>query len=246
MKWPKARQQTPHIGWRGQPERRAEQDRRAPSDPDTIMANGRVRITKLETTMQSVRESDPMYPNLLEALKTARNQAHVKPLQDRIAGTESFLERARKRVVHARQEVDNAREKLAGHCRGQVGPRGRWPRLSALREEAYGMPRNPPPTVPADFVQKLTRLQSFVEEFRRERDEFRAELVAQTATESRPRKSNRSLSTPAPNLGDVSSSQMVASTAKRSAPELSTLMETLIDRAEFAVRFSQSVPMNFT
>ena len=174
--------------------------------------------------MQSVGESDPMHPSLMEDLKAARSQAQVKPVQDPIAGTESFLERARKRVVCARQEVDNAREKLAS--RRQVGPRGRWRssrgNRSALREEANGMPGSPLPTVPAE----LTRLQSFVGELRRERDELRAELVAQAATESRPRKSNKSLSTPSPDLADE--------------------METLVDRAESAVRFSQSVPMNFT
>ena len=171
-------------------------------------------------------------------------------MQDRIAGTEYFLERARKRVVNARQEVDNAREKLAA-AEGKLaleedGVLQADARLSALREEANGMPGSPLPIVPADFVQELTRLQSFVEEFRRERGELRAELVAQAATESRPRKSNRSLSIPSPDLVDVSSSQIVASTAKGSAPELSTLMETLIDRAESAVRFSQSARMNFT
>ena len=63
--------------------------------------------------MQAVGESDPAYPGLLEALKKTRVQAQVKPVQDRIAGTKSFLQRVSKRVVTSRQEVEKAREALA-------------------------------------------------------------------------------------------------------------------------------------
>ena len=201
VKWPKARQQTPQRGRKVQPEQRPEQVRRAPFDPDTIMANARVRVTKLEAAMQSVGESDPTYPSLLEALKTARSQAQVKPVQDRIAGTEAFLERARKRASVALQELDSAREKLAT-AEGKLALEEESvhqveARLLELRQEANGMAASPTPTVPADVVQELTRLASFVEELQRERDELQAELAAQVATsEGRPRKSNRSVPTP--------------------------------------------------
>ena len=116
-------------------------------------------------------------------------QAQVKPVQDRIAGTKSFLERARKRVVTSRQEVEKAREALATAERklafeedGVLQAEGR---LSALQQEAT--------TVPADFALELTRLQSFVQEFWRERCDLRAQVAAQSVvSEDRPRKTNRS------------------------------------------------------
>ena len=45
--------------------------------------------------MMAVGDTDPTYPGLLEALKQARSQAQVRPVGDRIASTESFLERAK-------------------------------------------------------------------------------------------------------------------------------------------------------
>ena len=74
-------------------------------DPDTA----RARVTKLEAAVLAIGESDPEYPGLQDALKKARSRAQEKPVQDH-GGTELFLERARKRVVAARQEVEKAKE----------------------------------------------------------------------------------------------------------------------------------------
>ena len=80
------------------------------SGPRHCKSNARVRVTKLEAAMAAIGESDPVFPALQDALKTARALAQLKPVQDRILGTESFLERARKRVVAARQDVEKAKE----------------------------------------------------------------------------------------------------------------------------------------
>ena len=80
------------------------------SGPDTAMLNARARVAKLEAAMVAIGESDPAYLALQDALKTARAQAQEKLVQDRIAGTESFLERARKRVVAVRPEVEQAKD----------------------------------------------------------------------------------------------------------------------------------------
>ena len=67
-------------------------------------------------------------------------------------------------------------------------------RLSALRQEATI--EGPPPTLPADYVLELTRLRS-----QRERDDLRAQVAAHTVvTEDHPRMTNRSISTPSPDL----------------------------------------------
>ena len=114
--------------------------------------------------------------------------------------------RARKRVSVARQELDSAREKVvtAGNkvALEEESVHQAESRLSELRQEANGTATSTPPTVPVDFVQELTRLQGFVQELQRERDELRAELVAQVATsEFRPRKSSRSLTSPFARFG---------------------------------------------
>ena len=97
--------------------------------------------------------------------------------------------------------------------------------------------------MPADFVQELTKLQSLVQELQRERDELTAELAthAEEVSEGRTRKSNRSLSTPSPDLV-MSSPHQLAIARPGNSRELS---ETLIDRAESAMRSGYSDPINF-
>ena len=215
-------------------------------DPDTALLSARARVTKLEAAMLAIGESDPEYPGLQDALKKARSQAQEKPVQDRIGGTELFLERARKRVVAARQEVEKAKE-------GVVSAEGKLAleeeevckveaRLLGLKQEANHMPASPRPTVPADFVQELTKLQSLVQELQRERDELRAELATHAEIkEGRPRKSNKSLATPSPDLV-MSSPHQLAITRPGDGRELSSVMETLINRAESARRSGHSHP----
>ena len=67
-------------------------------DPDSVMSNARSRIAKLEAVMVAVGESHPTYPGLFNALQKTRALAEVQKVQDRIASTESFIARARKRV----------------------------------------------------------------------------------------------------------------------------------------------------
>ena len=252
QKWPRARQPAPRVGQKvHQHVQRSQQVPHVPMDPDAFIANARSRASKLEAAMQAVGESDPAYPGLLEALKKTRVQAQVKPVQDRIAATESYLERARKRVLSSRQEVERAKEtvataerKLALEEDGVLQAEGR---LSALRQEANGTTEGPPPTLPADFALELTRLRSFVQELQRERDDLRAQVAAQTVvTEDRPRKTNRSISTPSPDLV-LSSPSQLALLPGAGGRDLSTVMETLIDQAESAVRVAQQpVPMRTT
>ena len=189
-------------------------------------SRGRARATKFEAAMQAVGESDPAYPGLLEALKKTRVQAQVKPVQDRIAGTKSFLERARKRVVTSRQEVEKAKEALATAERklafeedGVLQAEGP---LSALQQKANGTPECPAPSVPADFAFELTRLHSFVQELRRERGDLRAQVAAQSVvSEFRPRKTNRSISTPSPDLVLSSPNQLAVFASNGSGRDLS-------------------------
>lgn len=216
-------------------------------DPDAAMAHARGRVVKLEAAILAVGESDPTYPGLFDALKRARSQAELRPVQDRIAATETFLERARKRAQKERQEVEKARAILcaaeAKLSQEEDSISQAEDRLHALQEEARGMQESvPPATVPCDFAQELAQLRSSVQQLMRERDQLRAELAGQSGAreEGRPRKC-RSLAEPSTDLALVLPSQSPQGKGKGRDP--SSLMETLIDQAHFSVR-DQSDPMN--
>ena len=91
-----------------------------------------------------------------DALKTAKAQAQLKPLQDRIIGTESFLERARKRAGRQESQGGGDVQKASSLSRKRKS-------AARLLAAAAGQPHVQPPTVPADFVKELSELQSFVE-----------------------------------------------------------------------------------
>ena len=111
----------------------------------------------------------------------ARAQTQSKP-EDRIAGTELFIERARKRVEGCREDVEKARDALAAAeaklLSEEDAIRQAEDRLRVLRQEAVGcVQESPPATVPANFAQELAQLLDFVSELQRERDQLRMELA---------------------------------------------------------------------
>ena len=77
-------------------------------------------------------------------------------------------------------------------------------RLRVLHQEAAGrVEESPPATVPANFAQELAQLRDFVSELQRERDELRKEFAGRSQgsqEDARPRKTNKSLSTPSLDL----------------------------------------------
>ena len=209
------------------------------------MAHARVRVTKLERAMEAVGESDPTYPALVNALKRARAQAQVRPIAHRITATESFIERAKKRVEKERKEVDKAKAESA-KAEAQLALeeqslRAGESRLHVLRQEADGAGQSPPPsplstppTVPVDFAQKVAQLRTVVQDLLREREQLKSQLAGQASIpheEGPPRKA-RSLASPSPTLMSISNEPALGSR------EPSRLMETLIDRADSALRSS--------
>ena len=52
--------------------------------------------------------ADPTYLTLQDALKKAQAKAQSEPVQDRIKQTQVFIERARKRVTKAQEDVEKA------------------------------------------------------------------------------------------------------------------------------------------
>ena len=84
-------------------------------------------------------------------------------------------------------------------------------------------------------------MRDFVSELQRERDELRTELAGRAQEDARPRKTNKSLSTPSLELVPVRS--QVGFAAQGSGRDLSTMMETLIDQAESAARSGSSATL---
>ena len=76
--------------------------------PDEVLANARARVTKLETAIAAVGDSDPISVTLKEALSRAKSQAQERPVADCIKHTNIFIERAKKRVASLQQDVTNA------------------------------------------------------------------------------------------------------------------------------------------
>ena len=140
-----------------------------------------------------------MYPSLHEALKQAQSQARVRPVEERVEWTKMFIERAKKRVLKAREACARAQATLTEAELQQRkeeddladGER----RLAALLQEAEATPDVPsfvPPTAPVDFAAELAHLRVSVQQLQRERDELRVQLQSEGRQE-RERKHLRSL-----------------------------------------------------
>ena len=177
---------------------------------------------------------------LKEALRQARLQAQVRPVDDRINSTKMFIERSRKRVDSVGEEVTKAQEAVleaqAKLTKEEEALEDGLKRLNSLQQEADGLPEQPPPpAAPADFARELAKLRACVQALQVERDDLRAEVARQNV-EGRPRKA-RSLAVPSPDLvmGD-NSMQSPSVLAIRSSRNSSSVMETLIDQADSSVK----------
>ena len=69
--------------------------------PESVAANAIADVSRLESAISVLGEDNPHARPLLEALKVAKMQATVPPVQDRIKACKAYLERARKRVARA-------------------------------------------------------------------------------------------------------------------------------------------------
>ena len=183
--WPKVdrtRQQDPRgRSFRNQGQRKELPAARIPRNPDEVIANAHSRVGKLESAISVLDENDPTVLALKEALRQARSQTQVRPVEERIDSTKLFIERAEKRVLSFQEEVAKAqavlREAEAKVLTEEDSLREGESRLAALQLEAQRVQeRIPPPTAPADFAQELAELRVCAAELQRERDELRSEL----------------------------------------------------------------------
>ena len=115
--------------------------------------------------MAALGESDPTYSMLQEALKKAKALTHVRPVDERIASSRTFIDRAKKRIGSCREEVLRAQEVLAQaqaklQSEEQSLVEGEA-RLAALSAESEGLREEIPSTLPTTtFVQELAELRA--------------------------------------------------------------------------------------
>ena len=124
-------------------------ERRTPED---VLQGARARVAKLEIAISAAGESDPTFPGLQEALKQARRQAQVQPVESRIRSSEFFIERTKKRLENARKEVEDAKPKVVSAETTLVSEMSSLQegeqRHAALLAVASRTSEQPPPTMP--------------------------------------------------------------------------------------------------
>ena len=115
-------------------------------NPDEQLKAAQARVVKLEAAIVAIGYEDPAATGLKEALAKARVQAQLRPVQDRIAHTEAFLDRSRKKMEALSAEVSRIQEVMAElRAKIQDGVN----RLEVLQTEAkaqaspFTVPTNP-------------------------------------------------------------------------------------------------------
>ena len=219
------------------------------------MSVARARVTKLEAAMAAVGETDPTFTHLQEALKKAKAQCQVRPVEDRIASSKEFIERAKKRIVACQAEVSEAQEALAkAQSKLQQEEQGLTDgeaRLAILLQESaeVGPQVEVPPTVPANFAQELVELRACLSEFRRENSDLHSQLLSGRSGEERERKHPRNLASSTLDLVPLNRTPPDAGVGVGQSMPLATAdaslrMETLIDNAEASLRSNRFNPLS--
>ena len=222
VRWPTAQKSHDGGGARAPPQTRHDSPTRR--SPDEVVSAAQERVQKLKRTCsRSVGGGIPDPSSRCSRTLWRRAKLRHKTFQlgsgwsslrnssnDRRSGSESSTERAKEARL-----LEEAKQRAA-----------------RLRTELVAeSPHYDPPTNPADYAQELVQLRVCVEEFQRERGEFRAELSTQGERRSRGR--SRSLPNPSP---DLFAGELQRGSVNKGTHRLSSVMQTLIDNAESFVR----------
>ena len=131
---------------------------------EQLMA-AQVRVAKLEAALLALGEEDPAAVGLKEALTKARIQAQVRPVQDRVAQTEAFLVRSRKKLESMVAEAEKIRVDIKElEAKIQDGER----RLDALQSDTRA--QLSPFTVASDPQEEIRQLRLRIARKSRRRD----------------------------------------------------------------------------
>ena len=227
--------------------------------PQKVVMNARARVAKLEAAMAALGEADPIYFALQEALKKAKAQSQVRPVEERIASSKVFIERVKKRIGVCQEELARAQQVLSKaqaklQSEEQVLAEGEA-RLADLISESEGSrEEGVPPTMPASFARELAELRACVQELREENSNLRSKLQSGVGGgEERERKQARNLSNSTLDLVPL---QRICADhpghgACQSQPILhggradaTSRMETMIDNADARFRSNRFNPLS--
>ena len=106
--------------------------------PDDDAVANQAYIEKLEKAIEILGEESPQAQGLIAALKQARERAVVPPIGVRLDSCQAFVERARKRLTVAEEEVTKA---LRTKRTREFELEQELARLAQLREEAAILPQ---------------------------------------------------------------------------------------------------------
>ena len=122
-----------------------------PRKPNEVRAAASTRVARLQAALLNLGPDDSEEKKVIDAaLRKAQSQATVPPLEEQIANTTKFLERAKKRLVAADVELQAAVKKKA-QCEEEVAEAEAD--LARMREEVQ-LPTDPSED-PGAEVQRL-------------------------------------------------------------------------------------------
>ena len=124
-------------------------------NPDEQLKAAQTHVVKLEAAIMAIGDEDLAVAGLKEALAKARAQAQLRPVQDRIAHTEAFLDRSRKKMEALSAEVSRIQEVMAELT---IKIQDGTSRLEGLKAEARVQPS--PFTVPTDPQEEIRLLRA--------------------------------------------------------------------------------------
>ena len=207
-----------------------------------------------------IGRSRPYIPCPSGGIEEAKAQSQARPVEERIASSKVFIERAKKRigicqeeVARAQQVLSKAQAKLQSEEQGLAEGEARLADLIAESERSRE--ERVPPTMPANFARELAELRACVQELREENSDLRSKLQSGVGGgEERERKQARNLSNSTldlvplhricadhPGHGACQSQPMLHGGGRADA---SSRMETMIDSADARLRSNRFNPLS--
>ena len=109
--------------WRNPSRRPAEVSDRARVSPDEAHEIACAKVKQPQNAIHALDEKDPFVASMRTELQKARSKGRLVPVEDRIKSTTAFFERARKRELAARKELEVAQEDICWSASGRRLPR---------------------------------------------------------------------------------------------------------------------------
>ena len=213
-----------------QPSRGTPSDRSKPSDrqprgsPDDV-AEAQARVIRLQAAVDLLGEDNPDAAGLKTMLAEAKVQTRVAPVGERLDACLKFIERAKKRLESAEQDVIKAQEaRVARETELSEG----LANLQRLRSEATSAVPSPPVGGVADPAEEIRRLRAHIALLESGSTDTSREVMRQ--------KKAKTLNAPSPDLANMECTQLASPEEVPVPRDPSTVMSTLINEADSALK----------